>query len=224
MPGASSDPPCYAGSMLRHIFFDLDGTLTDPFEGISKSIIYALQELDAPVPGKRDLREWIGPPLLESFTALIGEQRAPEALRLYRERFSDVGWRENQLYDGIGTMLRELGSAGHALRVATSKPRVYALRIVEHFGLDRYFGRVFGPELDGTRNSKTALLRYALAECVIEGNAVMIGDRKHDMVGAANNGMTPIGVSYGYGTVTELVHAGAHRIATSPQDIPEQIK
>lgn len=215
---------CYARQMSHSIFFDLDGTLTDPFEGISKSIIYALEKLGEPVPRERDLRRWIGPPLLESFGAYIGSERAPEALDLYRERFSDVGWRENRPYDGIESVLDELRGKGHVLYVATSKPHVYARRIVEHFGLDRYFERVFGPELDGTRNSKTALLQYALAECAIDGCAVMIGDRKHDMIGASNNGMTPIGVSYGYGTVAELQDAGAYRIATSPQEIPEQIK
>ncbi len=156
--------------------------------------------------------------MLESFAALVGEQQAPQALEYYRERFAEIGWRENTPYPGILQMLTGLVDAGRTLYVATSKPHIYARRIIEHFEMGQYFSEIFGSELDGTRSDKTDLLRYALAE-TRSTNAVMIGDREHDVIGALNNGMRAIGVTYGYGSREELEKAGATETVSQPEDL-----
>jgi len=200
------------------VYFDLDGTLTDPFEGISKSIIYALDRLGEACPAENVLRQCIGPPLLASFESLVGEARARDALTFYRERFGDVGWQENHPYDGIHDVLQRLSDSGRMLYVATSKPKCYAERIVSHFDLRQFFDGVFGSELDGCRSSKAALLEHALSANA-SVDAVMIGDREHDVIGAIQNDMRIIGVTYGYGTEEELRRAGAEQIASSPSAI-----
>jgi phosphoglycolate phosphatase len=201
------------------IYFDLDGTLTDPKPGITRSIQYALQRLDHPtIPTEDELTWCIGPPLRASFVRLLGaETSADLAVSYYRERFSDVGLYENGVYDGIGDVLTALCASGHRLFVATSKPHVFAERIIDHFGLRDHFERVFGSELDGTRVDKSRLLEYALREVSVDpAKTLMIGDRSHDMVGAKNNGMKGIGVLYGYGSRDELLEAGAHHVCATP--------
>lgn len=201
------------------IFFDLDGTLTDPKPGITRSIQYALQRLDHPTMPTEDELTWcIGPPLRASFVRLLGaETSADLAVTYYRERFSDVGLYENGVYDGIGEVLTTLCASGHRLFVATSKPHVFAERIIDHFGLRDHFERVFGSELDGTRVDKSHLLEYALKQASVDpAKTLMIGDRSHDMVGAKNNGMKGIGVLYGYGSRDELLEAGAHHVCATP--------
>jgi phosphoglycolate phosphatase len=201
------------------IFFDLDGTLTDPKPGITRSIQYALQKLDHPtIPTEDELTWCIGPPLRASFVRLLGaEASADLAVSYYRERFSDVGLYENGVYDGIGEVLTALCASGHRLFVATSKPHVFAERIIDHFGLRGHFERVFGSELDGTRVDKSHLLEYALKEASVDpAGTLMIGDRSHDMIGAKNNGMKGIGVLYGYGSRDELLQAGAHHVCQTP--------
>jgi phosphoglycolate phosphatase len=205
------------------LFFDLDGTLTDPKPGITRSIQYALQKLDHPaIPTEDELTWCIGPPLRASFVRILGaEDHADRALSLYRERFSDVGLYENAVYDGIAEVLTTLGLSGRKLFVATSKPHVFAERIVEHFGLRHHFEHVFGSELDGTHVDKSHLLEYALKTVAVDpAKTLMIGDRSHDIVGAKNNGMRAIGVLYGYGSKDELLGAGASRICATPQAIP----
>jgi phosphoglycolate phosphatase len=199
-------------------FFDLDGTLTDPKPGITRSIQYALGRLDLPVPSEDELTWCIGPPLHASLSTLTGrDDLATAALAHYRERFSDVGLFENDVYPGIAALLATLSATGRRMFVATSKPAIYAERIVAHFELARHFERVFGSELDGTRVDKTDLLRHALDETgVAAGRCIMIGDRSHDIVGARNNAMTAIGVLYGYGSEDELRGAGAHHLCTEP--------
>jgi phosphoglycolate phosphatase len=201
------------------IYFDLDGTLTDPKPGITRCIQYALQRLDHPtIPTADELTWCIGPPLRSSFVTLLGgDQSADRAVALYRERFSDIGLYENGVYDGIDEVLTALRASGHRLFVATSKAHVYADRIIDHFGLRRHFERVFGAELDGTRADKSHLLEYALKEVAVDpAKTLMIGDRRHDMVGAKNNGMKGIGVLYGYGSRDELLEAGAHHVCATP--------
>jgi phosphoglycolate phosphatase len=201
------------------IFFDLDGTLTDPKPGITRSIQYALQKLDHPTMPTEDELTWcIGPPLRASFVRLLGaETSADLAVSYYRERFSDIGLYENGVYDGIGEVLTALCASGHRLFVATSKPHVFAERIIDHFGLRGHFERVFGSELDGTRVDKSHLLEYALKEASVDpARTLMIGDRSHDMIGAKNNGMKGIGVLYGYGSRDELLQAGAHHVCQTP--------
>ena len=201
------------------IYFDLDGTLTDPKPGITRSIQYALQRLDHPTMPTEDELTWcIGPPLRASFVRLLGaETSADLAVSYYRERFSDIGLYENGVYDGIGEVLTSLCASGHRLFVATSKPHVFAERIIDHFGLRDHFERVFGSELDGTRVDKSHLLEYALKQASVDqSKTLMIGDRSHDMVGAKNNGMKGIGVLYGYGSRDELLEAGAQHVCATP--------
>jgi phosphoglycolate phosphatase len=201
------------------IYIDLDGTLTDPKPGITRSIQYALQRLDHPTMPTEDELTWcIGPPLRASFVRLLGaETSADLAVSYYRERFSDIGLYENGVYDGIGEVLTSLCASGHRLFVATSKPHVFAERIIDHFGLRDHFERVFGSELDGTRVDKSHLLEYALKQASVDpSKTLMIGDRSHDMVGAVNNGMKGIGVLYGYGSQDELLAAGAHHVCATP--------
>ncbi len=203
-----------------HIYFDLDGTLTDPYEGITKCILYALDELGFDHPSDEYLHSCIGPPLYETFPEMVGKELTLKAIDLYRERFVDVGWQENEPYDGILEALETISAAGHTLFVATSKPHVHAGRIIQHFGMGQYIKQVYGCELDGTRSSKTELLEYAIDENPGAIERMMIGDRKHDLIGAIANGMRPIGVSYGYGSIDELSSAGAVDIASTPASLP----
>ena len=206
---------------MGDIFFDLDGTLTDPKPGITRSIQFALDKLDREVPTEDELVWCIGPPLLESFKKLLGDSRlAATALKFYRERFSDKGLYENRVYAGIEHTLTVLRDSGRRLFIATSKPTTYATHIVEHFAMESYFERVFGSELDGARSDKSELLSHALEETgAVAREAIMIGDRAHDMIGARNNGMTAVGVLYGYGSKDELVTAGAHRISATTGEL-----
>lgn len=206
---------------MTTVFFDLDGTLTNPKPGITRSIQYALEQLSLAVPSEDELTWCIGPPLHASLKKVTGStELADRALLLYRERFSDIGLFENEAYAGIMDTLTTLATTTPRMFVATSKPAVYASRIVEHFGLKPYFERVFGSELDGTRVDKRDLLRYALDEAKVDPNsAIMIGDRSHDVVGARTNGMTAIGVLYGYGSEAELRDAGAHHICTAHPEL-----
>ena len=209
---------------MNSIFFDLDGTMTDPKPGITRSIRYALTELGRDAPSEDELHWCIGPPLHASLAKLVGsEDLADRALLLYRERFSKIGMYENAVYDGIEAMLASLADGTRRLFVATSKPRIYAMRIIAHFKLGGYFEHVFGSELDGTRVDKSDLLQYAIAETGVDpAAALMVGDRSHDIVGARNNGMRALGVLYGFGSRDELMQAGAHALCAAPPDIAEQ--
>ena len=207
------------------ILFDLDGTLTDPKPGITGSIQYALERMGEPVPDA-DALEWtIGPPLRLNFVKLVGEERADEGVRLYRERFGETGLFENRLIDGIPALLQGLVDQGHQLVVATSKPHVFASRIVEHFDLARYFTTVYGSELDGTRVDKRDLLRHIRdLEKLHPHRSVMVGDREHDVHGAKAIDVRTIGVRWGYGSDEELHKAGAYALVDRPHEINEHIK
>ena len=210
--------------MSTHIYLDLDGTLTDPYEGITKCILYALDELGFPHPGEDYLYGCIGPPLWDTFPELVGEELTRKAVDLYRERFVDIGWKENEPYEGVHDMLEALAAAGHPVFVATAKPHMHAARIIEHFGMGDYIDNVYGSELDGTRATKTELLQFAIERNPGDVERIMVGDRKHDLLGAIANAMTPIGVSWGYGTVQELREAGARAIAGSPAELVTLIR
>lgn len=202
------------------ICFDLDGTLTDPKPGITRSIQYALEKLGHLAPGEDDLTWCIGPPLLGSFETLVGAGDAERALQHYRDRFGDVGYRENELYAGITEALTALNRHDVRLLVATSKPTFYARKIIEHFGLADYFDDVCGSELDGTRADKTDLLAWIVAEKGLAPSATaMIGDRRHDVIGARNNGIDGVAVLYGYGSRDELNEAGAAYFCERPGDL-----
>jgi phosphoglycolate phosphatase len=207
------------------LFFDLDGTLTDPKPGITGSIQYALERLGREVPSQDELAWCIGPPLRASFVVLLGgEEFADRAVALYRERFGDVGLFENSVYPEIEGVLVKLSQSGFRMFVATSKPHVFARKIIDHFGLNPHFEHVFGSELDGTRVHKADLLAYALEQTgVVPSRSVMIGDRSHDVLGAKANGIDAIGVTYGYGSREELIAAGARHLCVSPRAILDVI-
>jgi phosphoglycolate phosphatase len=207
--------------------FDLDGTLTDPREGITRSIAHALERMGVAPPPLDDLCFAIGPPLRKSLARLIGteEREAVErCLAHYRERFADVGLFENAPYEGIANALAALRGRGATLYVATSKPRVYAERIVRHFDLEVHFAAVHGCELDGTRESKMDLLEHLIATHSLERRgAVMVGDRDVDMLAARHHGLGALGVTYGYGGHAELLEAGAHALCERAADLPQAL-
>lgn len=192
----------------RNILFDLDGTLTDPREGITRSVQYALARLDIHEPDLARLEHFIGPPLLQCFmqTYELSEERAWEAVNHYRERFKVTGLYENRVFDGIDALLERLRGQGRTLYIATSKPTVFAREIARHFGFDRHFRHIYGSELNGTRTDKVDLIRHLLEEESLErADTLMIGDRKHDLIGASRNGLHGAGVGYGFGSREELL-------------------
>lgn len=197
----------------KYILFDLDGTLTDPKIGITKSVAYALDKMGIPGVDVEELTKFIGPPLMESFMKYysFGEAEAKQAIEYYREYFKDKGIFENDIYDGIEELLKDLKEKGNILAVATSKPTVFAERIIEYFKLSHYFSCVIGSNLDGTRSKKAEVIQYVLDKLEIEDKkqAIMIGDREHDIIGANQVGIDSIGVRYGYGVEDELEKAGA---------------
>jgi len=206
-----------------NILFDLDGTLTDSFEGITKCIAHAMTKLGRLAPPTESLGWCIGPPLKESFAQLLDSRDdalTEQALTLFRERFSSVGLFENRLYEDIPQVLDTLKSKGHNLYLATSKPEVYAKQIIRHFELDRCFKRVYGSELDGTRTDKTSLIAHVLKMKSLSANeTVMVGDREHDMIGAKGNGVPSLGVLWGYGTREALEASGAYTCIDRPGDL-----
>lgn len=206
------------------LFFDLDGTLTDPQEGITGCIRFAMQQLQIEPPAQEQLTWCIGPPLRENFVALVGEALADAAVEFYRQRFSTIGLYENELYPEIPHVLHELCSRGHSLLVASSKPRVFVERILQYFDLDRYFNAIYGSELDGRLQDKSELLAVALAEQELRASdCVMIGDRHHDALGAANNGMDFIGVLYGFGAAEEFSANGFRRWVERPLELIDAV-
>lgn len=191
------------------ILFDLDGTLTDPAEGITKAVEAALNHYGITVADRAALHKFIGPPLDESFPEFYGfdAARTAEATEVFRAYFDRQGWRENIPYPGVEDMLRDLRAAGKRLLVATSKPEVFALRIMEHFGLARYFNHICGAPMDNQEGAKkAAVIRDALRRAGVEdlSTAVMVGDRRHDIDGARQAGLEAVGVLWGYGDLQEL--------------------
>lgn len=206
-----------------NVLFDLDGTVTDPEEGITKSVQYALQHFHIDVRDRRELYKFIGPPLKESFVEFYGftDRQAEEALLKYRERFSVTGWRENIVYDGIERLLGRLRGEGKRIMLATSKPEFFAEQILAHFGLRDYFDFVGGATLDDKRDRKSEVIRYVLETNGISNReeVVMVGDRKFDILGAKEVGLASIGVLYGYGDRQELATAGADRLVESVAEL-----
>ena len=206
------------------LFFDLDGTLTDPQQGITGCIRFAMQQLQIAPPAQEQLTWCIGPPLHESFVELVGEAKADAAVEFYRQRFSRIGLYENELYPGIPQLLEKLRSRGHLLFVASSKPQVFVERILQHFDLAKFFTAIYGSELDGRLQDKGELLAHALADQQLQGvDCVMIGDRQHDGLGAANNGMDFIGVLYGFGSVEEFSAHGFSRWVEQPGQLLDAV-
>ncbi len=207
------------------IFFDLDGTLTDPAMGITNSILYALGKMGRELPARESLYRFIGPPLVSAFREFLGmtEEEANRALTLYREYFSVTGLFENTPYDGIDGALSQLKEGGCTLVLATSKPEKFAIRILEHFDLARCFTLICGASMDEKRNTKDAVIGYALDKLGSPdvSRIVMVGDRHHDVQGAAVFGIPTVGVLWGYGSRDELEIAGAETVVS---DMAEMVR
>jgi phosphoglycolate phosphatase len=205
------------------ILFDLDGTLTDPKVGITSSIRYALAKLERPLSPQTNLDWCIGPPIQQNFATLLATDDPAlidQGIVAYREYFAEKGLLENEVYPDVPTMLATLNDLGLRCYVATSKPTVYARQIVAHFGLHDYFVQVYGSELTGVNGNKGDLIRHLLAEENLQATqTIMVGDRKHDMLGAQENDVVAIGVLYGYGSRAELEESGANFLVQTPLEI-----
>lgn len=200
----------------KYIFLDLDGTITDPMIGITRCVEYALNHFNIHVDDLKELCPFIGPPLSDSFKEFyhFTDEQATIAIAKYRERFTDTGIFENKLYDGMKEFLELARQQGKILMLATSKPEVFAKRILEHFQLTEYFTFVGGSRFDGSLHTKADVINYVLkANSITDlSSVVMVGDRKHDIIGAKSTGIDSVGVLYGYGDREELALAGADYI------------
>ena len=209
--------------MYQVILLDLDGTLTDPGIGITNSVAYALKKYQIQVEDRSELYRFIGPPLIESFESFYGfsREQAVEAVGFYREYYRDKGIYENRVYEGIPKLLERLRSAGKTVILATSKPEEFAVRILQHFDLLPYFDVTAGASMDETRTAKAEVIAYGLWKAGITDRAecIMIGDRKHDILGAKKEGIASMGVLFGYGDRKELMEAGADLIAGDVEEI-----
>ena len=215
--------------MFTHIFFDLDGTLTDPAQGITNSFIHALKYFGREIPSYEELCKLIGPPLPYSFETILGfpKEKVMEAVAKYREYFATKGLYENSVYPGIPELLQTLKEKGKHLVVATSKPEEYSIKIIEHFGLSKYFDFVCGSLMDESRSKKAEVIAYALERCGLsesdKNRVLMVGDRFHDIEGAKQNGLKSCGVLFGYGSRSELEDAGADYIVEDVNELLKQL-
>ena len=211
--------------MYQYILFDLDGTLTDPHEGITKSVQYALAKMGIEEPDLSALEHFIGPPLYDEFRRCydFDDVQAKQAVAAYRERFSVDGWEENILFDGVPAMLKTLRAAGKTLAIASSKPTLFVEKILELFEIASYFDVVSGATLDGSISTKAQVVEQALTLLSVKDrkSAVLVGDRMHDVEGARSCGIDCVGVTFGFGGLQELQQAGAKYIV---QDFAELIQ
>jgi phosphoglycolate phosphatase len=214
-------------SRTDNILFDLDGTLTDPKEGIINSILYALDKLGIYENSVAELDSFIGPPLRESFASRynLSIENADNAVNIYREYFSTKGLFENKLYPGVTELLESLSSQKYTLFVATSKPTLFAKQILQHFKLDVHFKDIIGSNLDNTLTDKTEIILHVVSLHGLKVNkCIMIGDRKHDIIGAKNNSLKSIGVTYGYGSLEELTYYQPDFLANNCEEINAILK
>ena len=210
--------------MTKSILFDLDGTLTDSGEGIINCAILALEHFKLPVPDRETLRVFVGPPLHETFMKFgVPADMAEEAVAVYRSRYVPTGMFENAPYEGIRELLETLKSQGHKLYVATSKPEWMAEEILKKFELAEYFDRICGATMDTSRTEKSQVIAYLLDLIGGAENAVMVGDTKFDVIGAAAHNIPTVGVSWGYGTVEDMQQAGAAAIANTMQELLDYV-
>jgi len=207
------------------ILFDLDGTLTDPAEGITNSVIYALKKMGIAPPERKELLKFIGPPLAQSFEKYfnLSYKQSLKAVDIYREYFAPKGLFENTLFDGVPEMLKNLKKDGKKIVLATSKPTVFANKILKHFNLYDYFDLTVGSNLDGSLTNKAEVITVALERLgnIKKDRAVMVGDRSHDVIGGIKNGLFTVGVTFGYGSEEELKAAGASHIVNSVKELME---
>lgn len=205
------------------VLFDLDGTLTDPAEGITNSVAYALEKMGITPPERKELLKFIGPPLAGSFEKYYGlsKDESYKAVDIYREYFAPKGIFENTVFEGVPKMLENLKSAGKTIALATSKPTVFADKILKHFGLFDYFDLIVGSNLDGTLTDKAEVVAAVLRQLGItdKKSAVMVGDRSHDIIGGAKNKLATVGVTFGYGSEKELINAGTTKIVHSVSEL-----
>ena len=208
--------------MEKAILFDLDGTLTDSGEGIINCAQMTLERFGLPVPSREEMRVFVGPPLGETFVKFgVPEEKAEEAIQIFRSRYVPIGKYENHPYPGIRELLEALKTQGHQLFVATSKPEVTAVEVLEHFDLAKYFHRICGASLDRSRTTKSEVIAFLLEQNGRIENTVMVGDTAFDVTGAAAHGIPTIGVAWGYGQVEDLKKAGAVAIAKTPEMLLE---
>lgn len=210
--------------MYRAILFDLDGTLTESGEGITKSVQYALEKMGRPQPDLSSLLVFVGPPLLEQFMkyADLTEEEGRKAVEYYRERYSVTGIYENKPYPYVREMLEELRRKGYLLAVASSKPEHFVRKILDYFQLTEYFQEIVGSEMNGTRTRKSQVIEEALKRMKMEDQrekVLMVGDKEHDVLGAREAGLECVAVSYGYGTMEELTAARPLQIVNSPKEL-----
>ncbi len=209
---------------MKAVFFDLDGTLTDSGEGIINCAILALEHFGLPIPSREDLRVFVGPPLDQSFINHgVPADKAEEAIRVYRSRYTTVGKFENFPYPDVEQLLQKLKIAGCRLFVATSKPEGMSVEILEKFRLAHYFEKICGATLDGSRSHKADVIAYLLEQVDGVENVVMVGDTSFDVIGAKAHGIPTIGVNWGYGKVSDMIDAGAAAIANSMEELYDLI-
>ena len=208
---------------IRNILFDLDGTLTDPKEGIIRCMQYAMENLCLECPPPEELHMHIGPPIRNSLAIIMkteDDALIEEALRIFRVRFADVGLFENEVFAGVPEMLAALRESNRRLFVATSKPLVFSERILSRFGLSAYFDGIYGSQLDGTLDNKGELIGHVITSAsLLREETLMVGDRMYDILGARKNNCLSMGVTYGYGSEEELRSAGADLLCDSPSEI-----
>lgn len=206
--------------MKKTILFDLDGTLTDSGEGIINCAILALEHFGLPIPSREELRVFVGPPLHETFVKFgVPADKAEEAVAVYRSRYIPIGKYENTPYPGIRQLLENLKEEGYTLYVATSKPEGMSVDILEHFDLAKYFDCICGASMDTSRSTKEAVIEYLIHRNGKSGNMIMVGDTKFDVLGAKEHGIPCVGVSWGYGTVEDMLQAGAVAIVHTMDDL-----
>ena len=209
--------------MIKYILFDLDGTLTNPKEGITKCVQHALQHFNIERTCD-ELLEFIGPPLKEQFMkyASLSEEDGERAVKIYRERFAPIGIFENEIYDGIIEVMKALKKTGKVMAIATSKPTVFAQQIADKYGITPYIDGLFGSELDGRNTDKALVIENAMKSLGADKeNTIMVGDREHDAIGAQKNGIECIGVTYGFAREGELQKSGVCALADSPYALLE---
>jgi phosphoglycolate phosphatase len=211
----------------KNILFDLDGTLTDPYPGMAKSLRYALDKFGIVEDSAEKIKRFIGPPLYQSFIEFYGfdEDKAKLAVGYYREYYSDKGLYDNKLYDNVDNLLKTLKDAGKVCVIATSKPQNFAHEVLKYLKIERYFDKVVGSNLEGTLYEKEDIIRFAIENGGLgKAETIMVGDRKYDILGARKNGIDSIAAAYGYGTMEELEESGPTHICRNVMDILEAVQ